>query len=206
MGRDVEESGALGRRQQRRREVATRIYEAAEVLFGERGYEAVTMADVAAAAEVSRATVFNYYPNKRALLDAMMERMQSRLGEFIRAEIARPASTAERLQRFFERSARNVKRGSRLSRPLLLEAFQSAHQPGQAGELLRGEHASYGDLVRAGQEQGDVRTDQPAEFLGEMVLSVFSGLWSRWLVDESYPLEARARQAARFLAEALAPR
>lgn len=192
------------RRSQRREQVARRILEAAEALFSEHGYEAVTMADLAERAGVSRATVFNYYASKRALIDQLVARMQARLGELIAEELGREASTEQRLQRLFERSARAVKRSSGLARPMLLQAIKVAHAPGEAGQLLRGEHDSYVALVAAGQAQGDVRTDRAAEFLGEMVLSVFSGLWSRWLADERYPLEARARQAAQFIAEAIA--
>jgi AcrR family transcriptional regulator len=49
-----------------RKKVKTRaaIHDAALRLFAERGYEATTIADIAEAAEVSRATFFSYYASK----------------------------------------------------------------------------------------------------------------------------------------------
>ncbi|OHV30374.1 hypothetical protein BCD49_34310 [Pseudofrankia sp. EUN1h] len=45
-----------------------RIVEAAVALFAERGFEAVPVAEIAQRAEVSPATVFNYFPTKEDLI------------------------------------------------------------------------------------------------------------------------------------------
>lgn len=57
-----------GLRERKRRKTFTAIHEAAMELFSQRGYNAVTVADIAAAAEVSRATVFAYYPAKENIV------------------------------------------------------------------------------------------------------------------------------------------
>jgi AcrR family transcriptional regulator len=45
-----------------------RLVETAAGLFHERGFEAVTVADIARAAEVAEQTVYNYFPTKEALV------------------------------------------------------------------------------------------------------------------------------------------
>jgi len=57
--------GLRDRRKIRQREA---IVDGAIRLFDERGIDATTMDDIAAAVEVSRATVFNYFPYKEAIL------------------------------------------------------------------------------------------------------------------------------------------
>jgi AcrR family transcriptional regulator len=56
-----------GLRQRHKRRTREAINAAAMSLFGERGYDAVTVADVARRAGVSTATVFNYFDTKEDL-------------------------------------------------------------------------------------------------------------------------------------------
>lgn len=53
-----------GLRERKRAETRQRIADIATVLFATRGFDAVTVAEVAAAADVSKVTVFNYFPRK----------------------------------------------------------------------------------------------------------------------------------------------
>lgn len=55
------------------------ILNAAAVLFVERGFEAVGMADIAAELQVSRPTIYSYFSSTEAILEAVFE---SRLGRF----------------------------------------------------------------------------------------------------------------------------
>ena len=56
-----------GRREHRKAQTRAAIREAAHRLFAERGFDAVTIADVAATAEVAVQTVFNHFETKEAL-------------------------------------------------------------------------------------------------------------------------------------------
>jgi AcrR family transcriptional regulator len=52
----------------------TRILDAAEVAFARRGLAGTRIREIAAAAEVNGATLYNYYPSKDALYEAVLER------------------------------------------------------------------------------------------------------------------------------------
>jgi AcrR family transcriptional regulator len=56
------------RRESKKRETRQRISDVATGLFFERGFEAVTIDDIAAAANVSKMTVFNYFSRKEELM------------------------------------------------------------------------------------------------------------------------------------------
>ena len=57
-----------GLRERKKRQTRDAIARAAADLFAQHGFDAVTVEDVARAADVSRQTVFNYFPSKEQML------------------------------------------------------------------------------------------------------------------------------------------
>src|SRR5215467_12729279 len=75
-----------------RKKMQTRqqIADAARILFAARGYDAVTMADIARMADVSEQTVYNFFPSKEQLVIDEDVAFEARLVGMIRG---RPAGT-----------------------------------------------------------------------------------------------------------------
>ncbi|MBS1877996.1 MAG: TetR family transcriptional regulator [Actinobacteria bacterium] len=81
-------SSAPGLRERKKAETRRLIAETARRLFGERGFEDVRVAEVAAAASVSEATVFNYFPSKEDLFYSGFEAFEAMLLAAIRERAA----------------------------------------------------------------------------------------------------------------------
>jgi AcrR family transcriptional regulator len=78
----------LGLRERKKLRTRLLIAETARRLFAERGFEAVSVAEIAREAEVAEATVFNYFPTKEDLVYHGMEAFEAELLDVIRT---RPA-------------------------------------------------------------------------------------------------------------------
>ncbi|MFF8773084.1 TetR/AcrR family transcriptional regulator [Kitasatospora sp. NPDC015120] len=65
-------------RERKKRRTAIRIWRTAVALFAERGFDEVSVAEIAAAAEVSKMTVFNYFGTKE---DLVLGPMEQHIGE-----------------------------------------------------------------------------------------------------------------------------
>ncbi|GAA2027235.1 TetR family transcriptional regulator [Catenulispora yoronensis] len=82
---------SLGLRESKKRQTRRAISEHATRLFVARGFEATTIAEIAAAARVAKKTVTNYFPRKEDLALDFHEEFIGSLAEVARA---RPAGTS----------------------------------------------------------------------------------------------------------------
>ncbi|MEV7792984.1 TetR family transcriptional regulator [Streptomyces sp. NPDC087512] len=87
----------IGLRERKRRQMVQRLSDVAVGLFLEKGFDAVSVAEVAAAAEVSKPTLFRYFPAKE---DLVLHRIADHEGEAARVAGEGPAPLAA-LRRHF---------------------------------------------------------------------------------------------------------
>ena len=80
---------APGLRARKRQQTRERLTRAAMALFRERGFEATTLDDIAAAADVSRRSFFHYFASKEDVVFAWQEELTAAM---VAAVAARPAS------------------------------------------------------------------------------------------------------------------
>ncbi|CDO89211.1 regulator [Mycobacterium triplex] len=94
-------------RDRRRAELLTQIQHTAFELFAERGFDAVTTEDIAAAAGISISTYFRHAPTKEGLL---VDPVRDAIGEIVGSYGARPPdeSAVEALIRVFVTRARDA--------------------------------------------------------------------------------------------------
>ncbi|MBL7260483.1 TetR/AcrR family transcriptional regulator [Paractinoplanes lichenicola] len=76
---------ASGLRDRKKARTRRLIADTATRLFAERGYERVTVSEIARAAEVAEQTLYNYFPTKEQLVTDREQEIVERLSELIRS-------------------------------------------------------------------------------------------------------------------------
>jgi len=169
----------------RRRQTRSEIVRAAFELFAKQGYEAVSMDSIAEAAGVSRATLFNYFPQKELMLRdiaaARAEKLKSILGEF--SSSRKPPKFDDIVALFLRLSEENA-RIAEHSKKLLLETFFRSASQGlllaAREEAITALAASMGKIVR-GRKQ--------ARLAAETLFAVFLATMLEWLMREDAPAQ-----------------
>jgi AcrR family transcriptional regulator len=72
-------SSSPGLRERKKEQTRQLIADTAREFFAQRGFDTVTVAEIARAADVSEATVFNYFPTKEDLVYGRMEAFEDEL-------------------------------------------------------------------------------------------------------------------------------
>ena len=88
-----------GLRERKKQQTRQLIFDAAQRLFRAKGFERVSVAEIARAADVSEVTVFNYFPTKEDLFYGGMQFFEEQLIEAVRNR-----SSGESATRAFRRS------------------------------------------------------------------------------------------------------
>lgn len=199
------EPADLDRRARRKLELRGRMLEAAVAMFGERGVHATKVADICAHADVAQKTFFNHFASKAHLVRALAEEASKQLLAEIEAARKQGHTTRERLECFFGGVAERSLTAAPTHRELLTELVHAIHESGTEPDQARRLHTAFGALVADGIEAGDVTGRHAPETLTEMIMGAYYALMFNWANLDGYPLHDRARAAARFLADALAP-
>jgi AcrR family transcriptional regulator len=127
-----------------RRDARARVYDAFARLMYERGYDAITLADIAEAAGMARTSMYNYYPSKEALLVDYTAAEMERFVDELRIELYRTADPVERLRTFVRRqleyfSTHHLPPGPALRDVLSDDAFRSIFEHARTlDEIIRG--------------------------------------------------------------------
>ncbi|MCX4457444.1 TetR/AcrR family transcriptional regulator [Streptomyces sp. NBC_01340] len=168
-------------------------------LFAERGFENVTVAEIAAAADVSKMTVFNYFPFKEDLVFDAHERMAESLARAVRERVVGRSALRGLREAYLAALAGGggtvlTGRVSAEFARLVRDSPRLRSREREIGD--RGEEALAAELAAAtGAPPGDLAACLAAAQLAA-AHRVLVGLMRRWVLDGVPTAEADRRAAA----------
>lgn len=149
-------------------------------LFAEKGFDATSLRDIAEAAQITKAALYYYFPNKDALYErVVIESMDSLLAE-VQVAVSRAPTPTQKVRAFLHASAAEMEQ-RRDQWVAGSNAFWQAGATGRRGLALK-QRDEYEKLLRscleAGITSGELRPVDPA-IAGRLLLSGLNQM-SRW--------------------------
>ena len=179
-----------GLRERQKADRTQRILQAASALFRSQGYDTVRIEDIAAAAEVSTGTCYNYFSTKGDLLLAIVSMEVQEVVDAGRPLVAAPpADVAQALKDlirlYYDHSLNYLSKAMwRKAMAISIEAPTTpfSRQYTQLDALLA---AQVCDLLAALRDRGLTRADLQVLTLGEIIFHALNQLFMEFVTDDT---------------------
>jgi AcrR family transcriptional regulator len=173
-------------------ETRARIYTAALALFRERGFDAATMRDIAAAAGMSLGAAYHYFPSKDTIVLAYYDDVGAEHERRVRAELRELRSLRDRLRVPFHTKLDILQADRPLMGALIRFAGQPNHPLSFLGPATRSMQlqsmAIFAEALRGTKLPDDLRTLVPV-----ILWAMHMGILLFFLYDQS-PGQQRTRR------------
>ncbi|MGG6895205.1 MULTISPECIES: TetR/AcrR family transcriptional regulator [Rhizobium] len=170
------------------------ILEAAKICFARTGFHRTSTEAICGEAGVSSGKLFHYFPNKKAIILAVVHEQTSQTATYI-GELLQQADLAAALLDFFDVVLHLA--ADALERRLILEIAAEATRDEDVGALNAAGDRLLRDgltaLLSGAAERGQVKLMVPLEHAVRFLMIVIDGIFNRASIDASFdPAEERA--------------
>ena len=201
---------SVSKRDQNRIEQRARILDAARGLFAAQGFDDVTVADIARTAGVARATVFNYFASKHALVDAITEEVLDYYNRMLEAALNDAHSPTPMLLRgIFDVMGEGIEGVQQFYKSIFREIAKmqvGLDEGGAASHTRELAVVRLAELMARGQARGDIASEHSARDLAYAFDSLAHGTIVNWLYDDpSKSLRERMGRAVEIFLSGVAP-
>lgn len=149
------------------------ILEAAETLFADKGFDAVSMSAIARLAQTSKPNIYHHFNNKNDLYLAVMKTAIQRTSALLDSLEDAPGTFSEHLADFSAGQLQNILTHSRSTQLILREALTGGSQRGQeiAKHVVADVFTRIVAMVRSGQQNNEFRADIDPSLAAFMIIA-----------------------------------
>ncbi len=192
----------MSRRERKKEATRLHVIEEAMKLFREQGFDGTTMEQVASQADVSKATLYKYFPVKEAIVAGYWKLSVSKKNDLFPRLLDSIPDTKGRLVAVFLSAAATFKSEPEFAHIQFKYQFQKMGEQPLSGETRSGFEEFLEKLLKQGQKQGDIREDIPVSDMASHLLFLFTSTCLFWFADpDIFPLEKRLNQTVDIFIE-----
>ena len=180
-----------GRRERKKAETKQRIIKMAMYFFKKQGFESTTMEQIADEVDISKATLYNYFPVKESIISeywqSSMKELKYQLLEFIQLL---PDSKSRLHKTFIKVATELFKSKQDIYKIYLSYWLRNLNNPAIDERLRSGFEDIFTMIIKLGQQAGEIRKDIAVEHQVKNLELIFVSACVNWLADPKvYPLE-----------------
>ncbi len=197
--------------QQRGEETRTHILDAAGELFARRGYDATSVDDICARAEVTKGAFYHHFATKEQVFVELRDRWLSELDAQLTSAHADGATIPQQLQRMAEMAGPVLQLvGKNWHLQMFIELVSAGRHDRKILSTMIAPYRRYRDMfaemIRAGIKEGTLRRVDP-EVAADAIVSLGLGLVIQSLLDpKGAEWNTVAQQSVRLLLRGLEQR
>jgi len=149
------------------------ILEAAETLFAEKGFDAVSMSAIAGLANTSKPNIYHHFKNKNELYLAVMKAAVQRSSVLLDSLEDAPGTFRQHLSDFSAGQLGNIMSHKRSTQLILRETLSGGTQNGQeiARHVVEEVFSRLVAMVQQGQHENEIRDDIDPSLAAFMVVA-----------------------------------
>ncbi len=199
----MESISAVNRRERKKHETRHKIVKIAIYLFRKHGFDSTTMEQIAEEVDVSKATLYNYFPVKEAIISEYWQNNVKELKLQILQMIQLLPDTKSRVHKTFTKAATELFKSKQDIYKIYLSYWlRNLNNPSLNERLRSGFEDVFTMIIKLGQQSGDMRKDMAVELLVKYLEVLFLTACISWLSDPKlFPLERTLSQTVSLFIE-----
>lgn len=167
-------------RNRKKQETARSLLDAGRELFQRQGFDETSVDQIAEQANVSRGTLFNYFPSKEALLIAVAREEVQSLRRMLETGLAHVPSAVARARRVMEILVNDTVPYLQITRQVLLQALL---YPTSLPSPVREMEQILTQLAAEAQQLGEIRADLQPEEVARAVVGIYLAAFFAWIAE-----------------------
>jgi AcrR family transcriptional regulator len=187
----MESNSTLNRRERKKQETKQKIIKIAMYLFRKNGFDSTSMEQISEDVDISKATLYNYFPVKEAIISEYWQNNVKELKLQLLQMIQLLPDTKKRLEKTFTKAASELFKSKQDIYKIYLSFwFKNIANPSYSKNLKSGFEDIFSMIIKLGQQGGDIRRDTSVELMVKHLEVSFLTACMSWLSDPKlFPLE-----------------
>ena len=192
----MDSASTLNRRERKKQETKQKITKIAMYLFRKQGYDSTTMEQISEEVDISKATLYNYFPVKESIISSAWQANVKDLKLHILEMIQLLPDTKSRIQKTFTKAATELFKSKQDIYKIYLSYWLSnLNNPALHDRLQSGFEDIFSMIIKLGQQAGDIRKDISVELLSKQLEINYLTACISWLSEPKlFPLEKTLTQ------------